>query len=104
MSTLPNTSLNGSLAIVRTRMHPLSPIPAEAIKELIQGTPLAGEGKAIGAIESLQRSAAGEERRAMWSVPFIKSGSQTEGGREWPLPPARRIVQVKKARRGWVEE
>lgn len=85
-------------------MHPLSPVPADTIKELIRGTPLAGEGKPIGNIESLKRSDAGEERRAIWSVPFAKSGSEMDGGREWPLPPARRVVQVRKPRRGWVEE
>ncbi|KAL9084352.1 MAG: hypothetical protein Q9159_005260 [Coniocarpon cinnabarinum] len=106
LSTAENSGSlpSGETTVPRTRVHPLSPVPVETIKELIRGTPLAGEGKPIGKIESLSRNEHGHERRAVWCVPFIKSGSEMAGGREWPLPPARRIIQVRRPRQGWVEE
>ena len=81
---------------VRTRMHPLTPATAQQIIGLTRGTALLAEGKPIGKVEVLPRGANGEERRAVWTVPYLK------GSREWPLPPAKRIVQYRTINRGWV--
>lgn len=85
----------------RTRLHPLTPVAPEQILHLAKGTPLLGEGKPVGRIETLPRGADGAERRQCWTVPFLRGGV---GGREWPLPPARRVVQRREGKHGWVVE
>ena len=82
----------------RTRVHPLAPVDAATILELVKGTPLLAEGKPVGRIETLSRSGHGEERRAVWCTPLLR-GSE---GVEWPLAGARRIVQKRVRRVGWV--
>ena len=89
----------------RIRMHPLTPIATPQILALARGTPLLGEGKPVGKIEALDRNGgSGEERRACWSVPFLRGAEGSGGVREWPLPPARRVVQRRVRGRGWVVE
>lgn len=84
----------------RVRMHPLAPLSAEQIVELAEETPLLREGKPMK-WEKLERGESGEERREVLSVPFLKGEA---GGREWPLPLARRVVQRRVGGGGWVVE
>lgn len=85
----------------RIRMHPLVPVSSAQIISIANNTPLLGEGKPVGKLETLERTARSEERRACWTVPFLKGEA---GGVEWPLPPARRIVQRRLPGKGWINE
>lgn len=87
----------------RVRMHPLTHVSPETLTVVARGTPLLGEGKPIGKIERLSRAGSGEERRRVWCVPFLKGRSEA-GAVEWPLPPARQVVQRRVVGKGWVEE
>ncbi|KAI9672244.1 MAG: putative ATP-dependent RNA helicase DHR1 [Alyxoria varia] len=89
----------------RIRMHPLTPITTPQIIALAKDTPLLGEGKPVGKIEALDRDVGtGEERRGCWCVPLLRGAESHGGVREWPLPPARRVVQRRIRGRGWVVE
>lgn len=99
LSTSGTTLEQGSLP-PRTRIHPLTPASAATLLELTRGTPLLAEGKPVGKIETLPRGDGGEERRAVYCVPFLRG----DEGREWPLGSARRVVQKRVLRRGWVVE
>ncbi|KAI9727172.1 MAG: putative ATP-dependent RNA helicase DHR1 [Chrysothrix sp. TS-e1954] len=85
----------------RTRMHPLTPLSAAQIVTLTAGTPLLEESKPIGKIETLSRSQRGEERRACWVTPFLRG---EQGSTGWPLPPARKVEQMRLQGKGWVTE
>jgi len=92
----------GSAKPPKARFHPLTPILPEHIVEAAQGTPLLDEGKPVGKIEQLPRGKDGEERRTVWTVPFLRPGAT--GGMGWPLPPARKVVQRREGTKGWVVE
>ena len=97
-----SSTLNAT-KVGRTRLHPLTPVSEAQILALAMGTPLVEEGKPVGKVEVLERDGKGRERRAVWTVPFLK-GEGGGLGLGWPLPPARRVVQVRMAGRGWVVE
>lgn len=101
-SHLSRPSSGPSNKAVRTRVHPLTPALAAHLAALAQGTPLLHEGKPVGRVEALDRSADGLERRAVHTVPFLRGGA--DGGVGWPLPPARRVVQKRVPGKGWLQE
>lgn len=100
--TTPSTVLSSKVA--KTRMHPLTPLSAQQIVALAEGTPLVEEGKPVGKIEMLERDAEdGCERRMCWTMPFLRSDVGSSGGSMgWPLPPARRVIQKRVKGKGWV--
>lgn len=100
-SHLSRPSVGPSARVPKVRLHPLTPTSPEHLARLAQGTPLLQDGKPIGKIENMTRSPEGFERRAVYTVPFLRGG---EGGLGWPLPPARRVVQHRVPGKGWVEE
>lgn len=95
------TSAESTTLPPRTRLHPLTPLTSSQIAELAKGTPLLEDGKPIGRIEGMERDERGRERRCVTVVKFLRGG---EGAGGWPLPPARRCVQVRVTGRGWVGE
>ena len=100
LESLLDTEMIEGTQVPRIRMHPLTPVTADILIELSKGTILLKEGKPIGKVETLKRSEKGEERRAVYTIPYLNGGH----GVEWPLPPARRIVQRRVSGRGWVEQ
>ena len=100
-SHLSRPAVGPSAKVPKIRMHPLAPTLPEHLAGLAQGTPLLQDGKPIGKIENMARNAEGHERRAVYTVPFLRGD---DGGLGWPLPPAKRIVQQRIPGKGWVQE
>lgn len=84
--------------IPKVRMHALTPVSGLQLAAMTHGTPLLRYGKPIGKIESLEGR---PERRECWVVPSLVGGAGAGVG--WPLG-ARRAVQRRDAREGWVVE
>lgn len=82
----------------KVRMHALAPVSGLQLAALAHGTPLLRYGKPIGRIESVEGRA---DRRECWVVPSLVGG--VGGGLGWPLV-ARRVVQRREGREGWVVE
>ena len=81
----------------KVRMFPLTAVSGLQISALAHGTPLLEYGKPIGKIESFGGS---PERRECWVIPSLVGGMGTTG---WPLP-AKKVVQKKDKKLGWVIE
>lgn len=82
----------------KVRMHALTPVSGLQLAALTHGTPLLRYGKPIGKVEVLEGR---PERRKGWVVPSLVGGAG--GGLGWPLA-ARRVVERRDARGGWVVE
>lgn len=82
----------------KVRMYPLVAPSGLQLSAIAHGTPLLEYGKPIGKIEPAGGSV--PPRRAVWVVPALVG---EKGGMGWPLP-AKKVVQVKDAREGWVIE
>ncbi|KAI9879666.1 MAG: putative ATP-dependent RNA helicase DHR1 [Pleopsidium flavum] len=83
--------------VPKLRMHALTPVSGLQLSALAHGTPLLSYGKPIGKIEALEGR---PERRECWVVPALVGEG---GGLGWPLP-AKRVVQRRDGRLGWVVE
>ncbi|WEW61537.1 putative ATP-dependent RNA helicase DHR1 [Emydomyces testavorans] len=81
----------------KVRMFPLTPVSALQLSALAQGTPLIQYGKPIGKTEPLGGS---PDRRECWVIPSLVGESGSMG---WPLP-AKKVVQRKDKKEGWVIE
>jgi ATP-dependent RNA helicase DHX37/DHR1 len=78
-------------------MFPLTAITGLQLSALAHGTPLIEYGKPIGKTESLGGS---PERRECWVIPSLKGETGSIG---WPLP-AKKVIQKKDTKQGWVIE
>jgi len=83
--------------IPKVRMHALTTISALQLSTLAHETPLLSYGKPIGKITALDGR---PERRECWVVPALVGEG---GGMGWPLP-AKRVIQRRDVRLGWVVE
>ncbi|KAN0076296.1 P-loop containing nucleoside triphosphate hydrolase protein [Elaphomyces granulatus] len=81
----------------RIRMFPLVSPSGLQLTALAHGTPLIAYGKPIGKIESLGGL---PELRECWVIPSLVGEAGSTG---WPLP-ARKVVQKKDLKDGWVIE
>ncbi|KAI1911748.1 putative ATP-dependent RNA helicase DHR1 [Ophidiomyces ophidiicola] len=81
----------------KVRMFPLTPISGLQLSALAQGTPLIQYGKPIGKTETLGGI---PERRECWVIPSLVGEPGSHG---WPLP-AKKVVQKKDRKEGWVIE
>ncbi|KAJ5570223.1 ATP-dependent RNA helicase DHR1 [Penicillium hispanicum] len=81
----------------KIRMFPLVAPSGLQLAALAHDTPLVEYGKPIGKMELLEGI---PQRRACWVVPSLVGDA---GGTGWPLP-AKKVVQKKDARDGWVIE
>ncbi|KAJ9226178.1 hypothetical protein DTO027B5_5862 [Paecilomyces variotii] len=81
----------------KIRMFPLAAPSGLQLSALAHGTPLVEYGKPIGKIESLGGVL---ERRECWVVPSLVGEAGSTG---WPLP-AKKVVQKKDLKEGWVIE
>jgi len=82
----------------KVRMHALTPVSGLQLAAMAHGTPLLRYGKPIGKVEVREGR---PERREGWVVPSLVGGPG--GGLGWPLA-ARRVVQRRDGRVGWVVE
>lgn len=82
----------------KVRMHALTPVSGLQLAAMAHGTPLLRYGKPIGKMEGLEDR---PERRECWVVPSLVGGAGAGVG--WPLG-ARRVVQRRDGREGWVVE
>ena len=83
--------------VPKVRMHALTPVSGLQIAALAHGTPLLRYGKPIGKIDALEGRPG---RRECWvGVSLVGE----DGGLGWPLP-AKRVVQRRDGRLGWVVE
>ena len=78
-------------------MFPLTAPSGPQLSALTNGTPLLEYGKPIGKVESLGGV---PERRQCVVVPSLVGEAGTTG---WPLP-AKKVVQVKDPKEGWIVE
>lgn len=83
--------------IPKIRMFPLAAPSGLQLSALAHGTPLVEYGKPIGKTESLGGV---PERRECWVVPSLVGEAGSTG---WPLP-AKKVVQKKDPKEGWVIE
>ncbi|RDW83894.1 ATP-dependent RNA helicase ECM16 [Aspergillus mulundensis] len=83
--------------VPKIRMYPLVTPSGLQLSALAHGTPLIEYGKPIGKIESLGGA---PERRACFVIPSLIGEIGTTG---WPLP-AKKVIQRKDAKEGWVIE
>jgi ATP-dependent RNA helicase DHX37/DHR1 len=81
----------------KIRMIPLSAPSGPQLSALANGTPLLEFGKPIGKVESLGGI---PERRQCVVVPSLVGEAGTTG---WPLP-AKKVVQIKDPKEGWIVE
>lgn len=81
----------------KVRMFPLTAVSALQLSALASGTPLVEHGKPVGKIESLGGS---PERRECWVIPSLVGEPGSTG---WPLP-AKKVIQRKDRKDGWVIE
>ncbi|KAK1149862.1 putative ATP-dependent RNA helicase DHR1 [Aspergillus melleus] len=81
----------------KIRMYPLVSPSGLQLSAIAQGTPLIEYGKPIGNIEELGGV---PPRRACWVIPSLVGETGRMG---WPLP-AKKVVQKKDPREGWVIE
>ncbi|PKY06818.1 putative DEAH-box RNA helicase [Aspergillus campestris IBT 28561] len=81
----------------KIRMHPLVAPSGLQLSALAHGTPLLQYGKPIGKIEQIDGI---PPRRACWVIPSLVGEG---GGTGWPLP-AKKVVQRKDPKEGWVIE
>lgn len=98
----PSTVSDDDSQTTKVRMFPLTPVSGLQLSALAHGTPLLEYGKPIGKIESVTNTDAKDkaERRECWVVPSLVGDKGAAG---WPLP-AKRVVQKKDIRHGWVIE
>ncbi|BCR88973.1 ATP-dependent RNA helicase ECM16 [Aspergillus chevalieri] len=82
----------------KVRMYPLVAPSGLQLAAIAHGTPLLEYGKPIGKIELLEGSL--PPRRACWVVPSLVGEA---GGMGWPLP-AKKVIQKKDPKGGWVIE
>ncbi|KAK2764932.1 putative ATP-dependent RNA helicase DHR1 [Arachnomyces sp. PD_36] len=81
----------------KVRMHALTAPSGLHLSALAHGTPLIEYGKPIGKVESLGGK---PEKRECWVIPSLVGERGSTG---WPLP-AKKVVQRKDAKEGWVIE
>lgn len=81
----------------KVRMHALTTPSGLHLSALAHGTPLVEYGKPIGKVESLGGK---PEKRECWVIPSLVGERGSTG---WPLP-AKKVVQRKEAKEGWVIE
>jgi len=91
-------SLVSADQIPKVRMYPLVAPSGLQLAAIAHGTPLLEYGKPIGKIELLEGSV--PPRRACWVVPSLVGEA---GGIGWPLP-AKKVIQKKDPKGGWVIE
>ncbi|OJJ81902.1 ATP-dependent RNA helicase ECM16 [Aspergillus glaucus CBS 516.65] len=82
----------------KVRMYPLVAPSGLQLAAIAHGTPLLEYGKPIGKIELLEGSM--PPKRACWVVPSLVGEA---GGMGWPLP-AKKVIQKKDPKGGWVIE
>ena len=82
----------------KVRMYPLVAPSGLQLSAIAHSTPLLEYGKPIGKIETVEGSV--PPRRTVWVVPSLVGEKGSTG---WPLP-AKKVVQVKNAKEGWVIE
>ncbi|TPX20374.1 putative ATP-dependent RNA helicase DHR1 [Coccidioides immitis] len=83
--------------VPKVRMFPLTPVSGLQLSALAQGTPLIQYGKPIGKTDSLGGA---PERRECWVIPSMVGEPGSVG---WPLP-AKKVIQKKDRKEGWVIE
>ncbi|KAJ5936825.1 ATP-dependent RNA helicase DHR1 [Penicillium verhagenii] len=83
--------------VPKIRMFPLVAPSGLQLSALAHDTPLVEYGKPIGKTETLEGI---PQRRACWVIPSMVGDA---GGTGWPLP-AKKVVQRKDAKEGWVIE
>lgn len=81
----------------KVRMHALTAPGGLHLSALAHGTPLIEYGKPIGKVESLGGK---PEKRECWVIPALVGERGSTG---WPLP-AKKVVQSKDPKEGWVIE
>ncbi|KAL2372604.1 adenosinetriphosphatase [Blastomyces gilchristii SLH14081] len=81
----------------KVRMFPLTAVSGLQLSALGHGTPLIEYGKPIGKIEPV---AGASDKRECWVIPSLKGDPGSTG---WPLP-AKKVVQRKDRKHGWVIE
>ncbi|RAL02738.1 ATP-dependent RNA helicase ECM16 [Aspergillus ibericus CBS 121593] len=81
----------------KIRMYPLAAPSGLQLSALAHGTPLIEYGKPIGKTELIEGI---PERRSCWVIPSLVGEA---GGSRWPLP-AKKVIQRKDAKEGWVIE
>lgn len=92
-----SSSVISDTAVPKIRMFPLVAPSGLQLSALAHGTPLIEYGKPIGKIEPLGGV---PEQRECWVVPSLVGDP---GSTAWPLP-AKKVVQVKDKKEGWVIE
>ena len=90
-------SMVGGQKVPKIRMFPLTETTGNTLTSLADGTPLISYGKPIGKIVELGGTPA---LRECWVVPSLTGQVGTTG---WPLP-ARKVLQRKDPKAGWVVE
>jgi ATP-dependent RNA helicase DHX37/DHR1 len=83
--------------VPKIRMFPLAAPSGLQLSALAHGTPLLEYGKPVGKVESLGSM---PQRRQCFVVPSLVGEPGSTG---WPLP-AKKVVQVKDPKEGWVVE
>ncbi|OJJ69140.1 hypothetical protein ASPBRDRAFT_32868 [Aspergillus brasiliensis CBS 101740] len=81
----------------KIRMYPLTTPSGLQLSALAHGTPLIEYGKPIGKTELIEGI---PQRRSCWVIPSLVGEA---GGSRWPLP-AKKVIQRKDAKEGWVIE
>ncbi|KAI3050155.1 hypothetical protein CBS147352_5641 [Aspergillus niger] len=81
----------------KIRMYPLATPSGLQLSALAHGTPLIEYGKPIGKTELIEGI---PQRRSCWVIPSLVGEA---GGSRWPLP-AKKVIQRKDAKEGWVIE
>lgn len=81
----------------KVRMFPLTAVSGLQLSALGHGTPLIEYGKPIGKLEPV---AGASDKRECWVIPALKGDPGSMG---WPLP-AKKVVQRKDRKHGWVIE
>ncbi|RAH63395.1 DEAH-box RNA helicase [Aspergillus piperis CBS 112811] len=81
----------------KIRMYPLATPSGLQLSALAHGTPLIEYGKPIGKTELIEGI---PQRRSCWVIPSLVGEA---GGARWPLP-AKKVIQRKDAKEGWVIE
>ncbi|GKZ23812.1 putative ATP-dependent RNA helicase DHR1 [Aspergillus brasiliensis] len=81
----------------KIRMYPLVTPSGLQLSALAHGTPLIEYGKPIGKTELIEGI---PQRRSCWVIPSLVGEA---GGSRWPLP-AKKVIQRKDAKEGWVIE
>ena len=87
----------GSEGVAKIRMFPLVTPSGMQLSAIGHGTPLIEYGKPIGKVETVENS---PSMRVCWVVPSLVGEAGSMG---WPLP-AKKVVQRKDLKEGWVIE